>query len=806
MITFLNYLFLALFMAKRYDSREAEPRILEFWDKEGIFKFDPDAEGEVYSVDTPPPTVSGKMHIGHAFQYTQFDFVARYKRLQGFNVFMPFGTDDNGLPTERLIEKTKGVKARKMGRQEFISLCNETLKEIRPGFIDGWRKIGMSCDFSLCYSTIDDDCRRRSQWSFLDLVKRERAYRKEAPALWCPHCATAVAQVDCTDVEKDSTFNDVVFKVGGEDLVIATTRPELLPACVAVFYHPEDDRYKKYEGLKATVPLFGYDVPIFSDERVDPSKGTGIVMCCTFGDKNDAEWFKAFDLPLRTAISKEGLMTTLCGPYEGLRIHDARKDILKDLKAKGLLVQQKQIKHDVKVHERCDTEIEILNSKQWFIRYLDLRDEMIKWGSEPEWHPGHMIHRYDNWVKGLQWDWLISRQRFFGIPFPVWYCKECDEPVFADESDLPVDPLKDSPKVEKCPKCGCSEFVPENDVQDTWPTSALTPQHAVGLVDEKYRDRLFPMDLRPQGQDIITFWLFNTTVKSHLHFGVNPWKHVMISGYVTDPHGDKMSKSKGNIVEPDFILQKFSADALRYWSAGVKLGDDVRYQEKDLVAGDKLVNKLWNACKFVFMHVKDRPSSRPSLLMDEWVLARLSDTVEQASLFFDNYEYTRAKLVIESFFWEFCDNYLELVKNRLYEGEGEDKESALAALYESMFAILRLFAPFLPFITEELYQIYFVGNESSRSVHNCSWPSVAERDENVLKTGDAVVCILGAVRKKKSEAKLSVKADVPLLRVQTSLDLGPALADLKAAGSIKKIEFGNAEEELADDLFVSVEL
>lgn len=792
---------------KHYDFKEAEPRILKFWEDEGVFKFNPEQNGEIFSVDTPPPTVSGKMHIGHAFQYTQFDFVTRYKRMKGFNVFMPFGTDDNGLPTERLIEKTKHVKASKMERQDFINLCNSSLKEIRPKFIQGWKNIGMSCDFSLCYSTIDDNCRRRSQWSFLDLVKKNRCYRKEAPSLWCPNCATAVAQVDCKDVEKKSTFNDIVFKIEGEDVTIATTRPELIPACVAVFYHPEDDRFKKFEGKTAVVPLFNHEVPILADERVDPAKGTGIVMCCTFGDKNDSEWFKAFNLPIRVAISKQGIMTDLCGKYKGLTVHEARKQIIQDLKDKGLLVGQKDIKHDVKVHERCDSDIEIINTKQWFIKYLDLKQEMIEWGHEPNWHPDHMTHRYDNWVNGLQWDWLISRQRFFGIPFPVWYCKECDTPVFANEKDLPVDPLVNKPPLDKCPHCNCSEFIPEKDVQDTWPTSALTPLHAVGLVDEKYHDRLFPMDLRPQGQDIITFWLFNTTVKSHLHFNVNPWKHVMISGFVTDPKGDKMSKSKGNIVEPEVILQKFSADAMRYWTSSTKLGEDVKYQEKDLVAGDKLVTKLWNACKFVFMHLKDQPTAPPSEAMDKWILAKLNNAVKESTEFFENFEYTRAKLSIEKFFWDFCDYYLEIVKHRLYEPKSDElKNSALASLYTSMLSILKLFAPFMPFITEELYQIYFAGYEKNKSIHLTMWPELIETDEHSEVIGDAAISILSAVRKKKSESKLSMKAEVPLVKIQTHLNMEPVLDDLKASAVLNTVEFDNASEEIAKGLFVTIDL
>ncbi|MEM4247156.1 MAG: valine--tRNA ligase, partial [Candidatus Woesearchaeota archaeon] len=509
-------------MAERYDAKVEEPKWVQYWEKEKIFAFNPEAKGEVFSVDTPPPTVSGKMHIGHAFSYAQQDIFVRYKRLRGFNVFYPFGTDDNGLPTERLVEKLKNVKGAAMERQEFIKLCEDTLKEIRPAFVADWKRIGMSCDFSLFYSTINEHCRRISQWSFLDLVNQGRVYRKEAPALWCPLCGTAISQVECRDEEKNSTFNDVVFKVDGKDVLIATTRPELLPACVAVFAHPTDARYKDLFGKKAKVPLFDFEVPIIADERADPAKGTGIVMCCTFGDTTDIAWYLAHKLPLKQAIDKNGGMTEIAGKYKGMSLHKARKAIIEDLKAAGLLKAQKPITHEVKVHERCGTEIEIINSKQWFIRYLDLKEDLLRWGAELKWHPEFMKHRYDNWVKGLQWDWLISRQRFFGVPFPVWYCSKCDEPVFADEKKLPVDPLRDKPPKKACPKCKNDKFVPEKDVLDTWATSSMTPQLSVQLVPEKYRKKLYPMSLRPQAHEIISFWLFNTLVKSRLHYKCNP--------------------------------------------------------------------------------------------------------------------------------------------------------------------------------------------------------------------------------------------------------------------------------------------
>ncbi|MEK6849529.1 MAG: class I tRNA ligase family protein, partial [Nanoarchaeota archaeon] len=391
-----------------YNAQQEEPKWVKYWHDKKVFAFDSKSKGKIFSIDTPPPTVSGKMHIGHACSFSQQDIIARFKRMRGMNVFYPFGTDDNGLPTERLVEKTKGVKGSKMERQAFIKLCEATLKEILPDFVSDWKRIGMSCDFNYTYSTISDHSRKIAQWSFLDLHKKNRTYRKEAPVLWCPQCATAISQVECQDSEKASTFNDIIFKVDGKDVVIATTRPELLPACVAVFAHPTDDRYKKLIGKNATVPIFGFEVPIKSDDRVDPTKGTGIVMCCTFGDQTDIAWYRAFSLPLKQAIGGNGKMTAIAKQYEGLGVHDARKKIIEDLKTNGLLVGQKPITHAVKVHERCQIEIEIINSKQWFVKYLDLKEDMSRWGDEFTWHPAFMKHRYDNWVKGLQWDWLIS--------------------------------------------------------------------------------------------------------------------------------------------------------------------------------------------------------------------------------------------------------------------------------------------------------------------------------------------------------------------------------------------------------------
>ncbi|MBD3261532.1 MAG: valine--tRNA ligase, partial [Candidatus Altiarchaeales archaeon] len=711
-------------LAKRYDPREAEPRWQRHWEREDVYRFNPDSEKKIFSVDTPPPTVSGKMHLGHAFSYSQQDFIVRYKRMAGYNVFYPFGTDDNGIPTERLIEREKKVLAGDMSREEFIKLCLKTLKEeLRPKYASDWKRIGMSCDWNIFYTTIDEHSQRISQKSFIDLYHMGREYRKDAPTMWCPQCETGISQVECEDRDIKSRFNDIIFKVDGQDLVIATTRPELLPACVAVFYHPEDERYIGYEGRKARVPLFGFEVPILPDPRADPMKGTGVVMCCTFGDQTDMEWQRAHNLPIKVAITKDGRMTELAGEYEGLSVRETREKIVGDLEDVGLLVNQEDITHPVNVHERCGTEIEYLKSKQWFVKYLDLKDEMLEWGRQLNWHPKHMSHRYEHWVAGLQWDWLISRQRYFGVPFPVWYCSGCDEVILADEIDLPVDPMTDNPPVDVCPECGCREFRPEKDVLDTWATSSLTPKLAVDLFKEhEVYDKLYPMDLRPQAHDIITFWLFNTVVKSRMHDGVNPWADVIISGHAQDPHGKKMSKSKGNVVEPQEMIEKYCADALRFWAAGCKLGDDLPFSEKDLVTADKFITKLWNASRFSFIHLKDyKPGEQELELVDRWLLTKLSRIIESSTRSFEQYEYYRTKADVEKFFWQiFCDYYLELVKARLYRPDDrgfDSKSSAQHTLYQSLLTILKLLAPIMPHITEEIYQGGFREKEGTKSIH-----------------------------------------------------------------------------------------
>ncbi|EKD49525.1 MAG: hypothetical protein ACD_63C00113G0001, partial [uncultured bacterium] len=771
----LFFSFVVIFMLdKRYNYKERDMYWQKFWIDQKVFAFDEKSDKPIYSIDTPPPTISGLMHVGHAFGYMQHDFIARYHRMKGENIFYPFGTDDNGLPTQRLIQKMKKVRAVDLGRDKFTKLCLDTLKkELRPKYIFGWQTTGLSCDWNIRYSTIDKHSRRLSQKSFIELYKMGRAYRKKAPAIFCTECRTAISQVELKDIEIESNFNDIVFKADGKDLIIATTRPELLPAAVAVFYNPKDKRYKNLKNKKAKVPIFDFEVPIFEDDRVDIEVGTGAVMCCTFGDQTDMEWQKAFGLPIKQAIGMDGKMTEIAGEYSGMKVLAAREKILQDFKNKNLLKNQKKIKHVVNVHERCDKEVEYINSKQWFIKYLDLRDKMLEWGRQLNWHPKYMRNRYENWVNGLAWDWCISRQIYFGIPFPIWYCESCGRIILADKEELPVDPLIDKPPVEKCPKCKKNKFVPEKDIINTWATSSLTPQIAAALVDKKLYNKIFPMSLRPQGQDIITFWLFNTIVKSQLHEHKMPWKDVIINGWGLDKHGKKMSKSKGNIVEPDKVYEKYGVDAFRFWAGSAALGSNHAFKDEEVATGKRVVTKLWNAAKFCMSHLEKFEQDKDVQLepVDKWILSRLANTIETATEKFENYGYSAALDATERFFWhDFADRYMEFVKYRLYGEDEKSKESARQTLYICFLNILKLYAPILSHVTEEIYQTFFKKFLDERSVHVCAWPKAEKNwkaSEKFLKEFELVLKLIDEIKKYKSENGLSMGKEIENYKFQS---------------------------------------
>jgi len=803
-------------LPKRYNAEESEKKWIDFWEKEKIYAFDPESKAEIYSIDTPPPTVSGKMHLGHSFSYSQQDFVARFQRMLGKNVFYPFGTDDNGLATERMIEKMKNVKGQFMKRKEFVDLCLKTLKEIRPDFIYDWKRIGISADYNIFYTTINKHSQKISQKSFIELYKAGREYREEGPTIWCPECRTAIAQVEMNDEEKMTELVYIEVKTdNGKSLTFATTRPELYPSCVGMSVNPDDKRYKGLIGQNVIMPLTNSQITITSDSMVDHNFGTGIVYFCSSGDAQFLDWETRHPIKNKIYILNfDGTLNEKSGNYHGLTIKEARKKVVEDLKKLGAVKKIESLKHTVNVHERCGTDIEYMVSKQWFIKYLDLKRELLAQGKKIKWYPSHMRNRYDNWVKGLKWDWCISRQRFFGVPFPVWYCKKCSEIIIADEKQLPVDPLVDKP-LKKC-ICGSNDFIPEKDVLDTWTTSSLSPDIAAELFkDKKIFKKLLPMNLRPQAHDIITFWLFNTVVKSYFHHKNIPWKNVMISGWALDPHGKKMSKSKGNIVDPNEMLKKYSADALRFWAAGSNLGEDLPFQEKDLVTGQKFITKIWNASKFAFMHLKDYKLKKPKTMeiMDLWILTKASKLAKESTKNFMDYEYSHTKLETDKLFWHtFCDNYLEIVKDRVYNVEKRGKEARLSAqygLYHSLFTIIKLMAPITPFITEELYHAFYKKHEKIKSIHLAKWPDLNLIDNNAEKIGDFFVYVLQHVRRAKTEKNLSLKTPVKKVIAHgkiTKADFEKIRLDLIATTNAEEIIFEPLNKDSKIDYEVVIDI
>ncbi len=784
-------------MQPKYDPKEVEPRIRKFWEDTNIFKFDINSKKKIFSIDTPPPTVSGALHIGHVMHYSQFEFVARYKRMRGFNLFFPIGFDNNGLATEILTEKKRKIRAEDIGREKFRKLVMEVSEETIKEYADIWKTVGISCDWSLLYRTIDDRIRKISQFSFLDLFKMNRVYRAKSPIMWCTKCKTALAQVELEDKYFESNLNYIEFDTDvGEKITIATTRPELMPACVGVSVHPDDERYKKLLGKNAVLPIFGRKVPILPDSETKMEYGTGAVYYCTYGGTECVEWMKRHkEIKPRPVLNDNGTFNEDAGILKGLKVLDARKKILEELDRLGVLKKQEKINHTVNVHERCGTPIEFLLRKQWFIKYLDLKENYLKASSSLNWYPSFMKIRLDNWIDGLKWDWCISRQRFHGVPFPLWYCKKCGEIVLADEKDLPIDPIYDKPK-KKC-KCGSDDLEPERDIFDTWATSSLTPFiNAYWGEENNLMEKIFPMDLRPQGHDIITFWLFNTIVKSLFHTGKVPFNDIMISGHGLDSKGKKMSKSKGNVVDPLKVIEKYSTDALRFWAASAKLGDDLSYKEKDVATGQKILTKLWNASRFVSIHMKK--TERPKLrVVDEWILTRLMKLVKECTENFDKYEYSHAKQKTEIFFWhDFCDNYLEMVKHRLYSGEDD---AAKYTLYKVLLTTLKLFTPFIPYITEEIYQDLFKEHEKDISISVSSWPEIDEEFiEESERSGDLLVDIISRIRQWKHDNKLALNVALREVVVKCDEDVMTlverVLDDLKGTMKIKDVKFERSEE------------
>jgi len=702
---------------KNYDFNQVEKEMQNFWKENFIYSFDHESKNEIYSIDTPPPTVSGSLHIGHIFSYTQAEMIARFKRMQGYNVFYPFGFDDNGLPTERLVEKDEGIIAKNLPRSEFIKKCVVTSAKYEKEFKDLWQSLGFSVDWSLQYETINPMVQRISQKSFIKLLKDKKAYMKESPVLWCTECQTSIAQAELETIEKETTFNYVNFQVGEERLLVATTRPELLYGCVCLFVNPKDDRYIKYIGKNAIVPLYDYEIPILADEKVDIDKGTGVVMCATFGDSTDLDWYETHKLPYRKVILPDGTIDESVPLVGGLKVLAARRQIIVPLSENGFLLESKNITHTVSVHERCGKEIEIIPSKQWYIDILTNKELFLKAADEINWYPQYMKNRYVLWVENLKWDWCISRQRYFGVPFPIWYCKNCGKVIIADEEMLPINPIETKPN--KICSCGCEEFVPETAVFDTWATSSVTPQ-INSKWDEKndISDRLLPMSLRTQAHEIIRTWAFYTIVKSLYHTGQIPWKDIMICGFVLAKKGEKISKSKSNSeFSPKLLIENHSADVIRYWAANSKLGSDTFFSIDELTIAKRFITKLWNASKFSISHLQDINLNAHVNLMpvDRWIIQRCKQTTINARKLLAQYEIGPARHEIDDFFWkDLCDYYIEIVKERLYQPEKHGYEERKSAQYALYYCTLNIMFP----ISQNIFIKNF--SDNMRTVFHCT--------------------------------------------------------------------------------------
>lgn len=874
-------------LPNKYAPASLEERWRKEWDEKEVYAWDPSkGRDQTFVVDTPPPTVSGSLHVGHLFSYSHQDFIVRFQRMSGKNIFFPIGWDDNGLPTERRVQNLynvkcephlhydpefKGERGRKgdplpISRRNFIELCQEVTKEDEEAFRHLWSRLGLSYDWNQEYATIDEHCRRISQLSFLELLEKGEVYQAERPVMWDVDFRTAIAQAEVVDKEVPSAYHFLRFGIEAtnEFLVVATTRPELLPACVAILVHPNDERYAEFVGRNAITPLFGVAVPIMADPKADPEKGTGVVMVCTFGDQTDVEWWREYDLPLRQIVTINGniwpdlifvplddsklddfdselanvtvgrdrvdgkakyFRTT--GSPSGLEVTwevatvpsvnpNSANSVYNEIKgkyvkqARKILIQfadglenvidrpEQTITHAVKFFEKGDRPLELIPTRQWYTRLIDKKDQLLRQGRKIAWHPHYMSKRYESWVEGLNQDWCLSRQRYFGVPIPVWYplktqgnrlVPDFEHPILPDRSKLPIDPLEEAPAgYSEIQRGRFGGFTGDPDVFDTWATSSLTPQIATHwLLNGERHGKLFPMDVRPQSHEIIRTWAFYTIVKAYLHENEIPWRNVVISGWILDPDRKKMSKSQGNVVTPEPLIDEFGADAVRYWAARARLGVDTAYDEQVFKVGKRLCTKLFNASKFAIGRFEGIDSAllgadKIVTETDRAVIQELRPMIERATSAFEQFDYAQALSLIEDFFWRtFCDNFLELAKPRTYDEElTEGRLSAASALRLVHRALVRMLAPFLPYLAEEVWHWCYNGDEGMHeSVHRSPWPSLAELESipqpRTAQTYDATIAVIDAVRKAKAEANLSMKAPVKTVAVTGSPDVLQAI-------------------------------
>ena len=792
--------------ATRYDPKEAEPRLQRSWNENKAFRFDANSKKKIFSIDTPPRYASGPLHIGHATSYSHQDFTARYKRMRGFNIFYPLCFDINGLPIEVNVEKT-GVKPEEVGREEFIRRCSEFAAKNVGTMSAQFRALGILMDDSIYYQTDMPAYRRLTQISFLRLFKEKLIYKGDAPVNWCPRCVTALADAETEYKTRQTKLNYVKFYLKeksnatgefilsdekGQYAVIATTRPELLPACVVVLVNPDDERYKDLLGKTLKVPLFDNEVKVMADESVDPKFGTGIVMVCTFGDLTDLEVVRKHKLPFIKALDEHGKLTEAGGKYAGQYAKEARKNMLADMN--GLLVKQEDLEQSVSACWRCATPIEYIITKEWFLKILPFKKEILRMSKETKWHPDYMEQRLINWTNSLSWDWCISRRRYFATPIPVWECEKCGEIITAAEDECYIDPLA---KTKKCHKCG-GEAKGNGMVFDTWMDSSITPLYnTFWQRDAKLFKKLYPMSLRPQAHDIIRTWAFYTMLRCFQMTDERPFNTIAISAYIMGPDGAPMHASRGNVVDPLEVIQKNSADAFRYFAGLCTMGVDTAFRWKDVEHANKLLQKIWNVCRFAGMQLEGyAPSSKVKYEdIDKWILGKAARTAMECTKEWEDYNFPAALQRAESFLWhDIADNYLEIVKGRLYGTDKASKKAAQDALYKALLTGIKLIAPILPHITEEAWQALFKKYEKTESVHLSEWPEAKKTDvdKKIEEEGDAAVAVISAVRQWKQANKKPLNSELELITVEKEKEklVKPFLDDIKATTKAKKVAFG----------------
>ena len=782
-----------------YDQKVLEKKWQEKWQEMEIYHFDFESEKEPYSIDVPPRYASGPLHAGHAVHYTHIDFAARYKRMCGYNVFFPLCFDVNGIPIEERVERQLNITRKDIDRHEFTKKCSEFAEKNIKTMTDQFIILGESMDPSIYYQTDAEYYRRLTQISFIELYNKGHIYKGKFPVNWCPRCMTAMADAEVTYKDRNTKLNWIKFyfvKDQSEQLVkyhgvgkddkgmyveIATTRPEMLPSCQIVAVHPTDERAPWLVDQILKVPVFNKEVKIVEDDAVDPEFGTGVVMVCTVGDKEDLNWVFKYKLPLDMSIDEEGKMTDICDKYQGMTIEDARKAIIKDMQNDKILIKQEPLEQNVGVCWRCKTPVEFINAEQWFLKTIPFKKMVLKASNEMNWYPEFMKIRLKDWVDSLEWDWVISRQRYFATPIPLWECEKCREVILAKSEDCYVDPTIDKPPVAKCPKCG-GILKGCEDVFDTWMDSSISPLYnTFWHRDDKKFKKLYPMSVRPQAHDIIRTWAFYTILRCTLLTDEKPFENIMMGGFILSEDGTPMHASLGNVIDPLDVINEYGADAFRCYAASCALGEDNPFRKKDVIRGVRLLRKLWNVENFISSTVKDGKPKKPEIIdIDKWILTKYSKLVKKCTELMDVYDYSTAMKEIEYFLWhELADHYIEMIKSSVYENE--NKESIEYTLYTIGLGIIKLFAPFIPHITEEIYQQHYKEFEKCASIHIAPWPEGIIIDEEAETSGELVKNYISCVRSIKSEQGIALNAPMQAFATYSTKS---NISKIQSSGSI----------------------